>query len=66
MPHPPIERWISDNYTTEDILKVPGVLVLVQAHALANINQSLLSGTYNDDNRLSSLRQFNSDCGHGV
>jgi len=67
MPRTAIDRWIEDNLTTDDILKIPGVLELVQAKVMADINKQLISGTYNDDNGLSvSLRQFNSDCGHGV
>lgn len=66
MKRPAIDRWIEDNLTTDDILKIPGVLELVQAKILSDINLQLLSGTYNDDNGLSQLRAFNSDCGHGV
>lgn len=67
MPRTAIDRWIEDNLTTDDILKIPGVLELVQAKVMADINKQLISGTYNDDNGLPvSLRQFNSDCGHGV
>lgn len=66
MPRTAIDRWIEDNLTTDDILKIPGVLELVQAKVMADINKQLISGTYNDDNGLSQLRAFNSDCGHGV